>query len=205
MVELPTGKMKSREGTVVDADDLIDEMVATAQRHTEELGKVKDFEKSELQELYHTLGLGAMKFYLLRVDPKKKMIFNPEESIDFHGFTGPFVQYTYARIKSILRKETFSFSNIPASPLLKLEKEILVALEQFNTILRQAEKELNPSVVAIYIFNLAKTFNSFYTAHSIANAETAEKKDLRLKLAMHTSNVLKKGMQLLGISMPERM
>lgn len=205
MVELPTGKMKSREGTVVDADDLIDEMVATAQRHTEELGKVKDFEKSELQELYHTLGLGAMKFYLLRVDPKKKMIFNPEESIDFHGFTGPFVQYTYARIKSILRKETLSFSNIPASPLLKLEKEILVALEQFNTILRQAEKELNPSVVAIYIFNLAKTFNSFYTAHSIANAETEEKKDLRLKLAMHTSNVLKKGMQLLGISMPERM
>ncbi len=206
MVELPTGKMKSREGTVVDADDLVDEMIATARRHTEELGKVKDFEAKELDTLFNTLGLGAMKFYLLRVDPKKKMIFNPEESIDFHGFTGPFIQYTYARIKSILRKEAANEGG-PSNPgsLLKLEKEILVALEQFSSILAQAAKELNPSVIAIYIFNLAKIFNSFYTVHSIANAETAEKKQLRLQLAIMTSNVLKRGMSLLGIEVPERM
>ncbi len=206
MVELPTGKMKSREGTVVDADDLVDEMIATSRRHTEELGKVKDFTPAELDELYNTLGLGAMKFYLLRVDPKKKMIFNPEESIDFHGFTGPFVQYTYARIKSILRKESLdSTLDIGNGSLLKLEKEIVVALEQFSTVLAQAAKELNPSVIAIYIFNLAKSFNSFYTAHSIGNAETPEKKQLRLQLAVMTSNVLKKGMRLLGIEVPERM
>jgi arginyl-tRNA synthetase len=205
MVELPSGKMKSREGTVVDADDLIDEMIATAQHHTEELGKVKDFDPSELDELYNTIGLGAMKFYLLRVDPKKKMIFNPEESIDFHGFTGPFIQYTYARIKSILRKEKGNTQEWPDTPLLKLEKEIIVALEQFNTILIQAAKEMNPSAIAIYIFNVAKSFNSFYTVHSIANAETEEKKQLRLQLAMMTANVLKKGMHLLGIDVPERM
>jgi len=205
MVELPSGKMKSREGTVVDADDLVDEMIATAKQHTEELGKVKDFDPAELDQLYDTLGLGAMKFYLLRVDPKKKMIFNPEESIDFHGFTGPFVQYTYARIRSILRKEKLEIKEVEVTALLKLEKEILVMLEQFDTALQQAAKELNPSVIAIYVFNLAKTFNSFYTVHSIASAETAEKKQLRLQLAIMTSNVLKKGMQLLGIKVPERM
>lgn len=205
MVELPHGKMKSREGTVVDADDLVAEMIATSQKHTEELGKVKDFEPSELALLYNTIGLGAMKFYLLRVDPKKKMIFNPEESIDFHGFTGPFIQYTYARIKSILRKETIDTKEYTATPLLKLEKEIVVALEQFSTILVQAAAELNPSAIAIYVFNLAKTFNSFYTVHSIANAETEEKKQVRLQLAIMTSNVLKKGMHLLGIAVPERM
>ena len=206
MVELPTGKMKSREGTVVDADELVDEMIATARRHTEELGKVKDFEASELDALFNTLGLGAMKFYLLRVDPKKKMIFNPEESIDFHGFTGPFVQYTYARIKSILRKENPAADIQTTGALfLKLEKEIVIALEQFSTILAQAARELNPSVIAIYIFNLAKSFNSFYTIHSIANAETPEKKLLRLQLAVMTANVLRKGMGLLGIEVPERM
>ena len=206
MVELPTGKMKSREGTVVDADELVDEMIATARRHTEELGKVKDFEASELDALFNTLGLGAMKFYLLRVDPKKKMIFNPEESIDFHGFTGPFVQYTYARIKSILRKENPAADIQTTGALfLKLEKEIVIALEQFSTILAQAARELNPYVIAIYIFNLAKSLNSFYTIHSIANAETSEKKLLRLQLAVMTANVLKKGMGLLGIEVPERM
>ena len=206
MVELPTGKMKSREGTVVDADELVDEMIATARRHTEELGKVKDFEASELDALFNTLGLGAMKFYLLRVDPKKKMIFNPEESIDFHGFTGPFVQYTYARIKSILRKENPAADIQTTGALfLKLEKEIVIGLEQFSAVLAQASRELNPSVIAIYIFNLAKSFNSFYTIHSIANAETAEKKLLRLQLAVMTANVLKKGMGLLGIEVPERM
>jgi arginyl-tRNA synthetase len=205
MVELPSGKMKSREGTVVDADDLVDEMIATSKKHTEELGKVKDFETAELEALYKTLGLGAMKFYLLRVDPKKKMVFNPEESIDFHGFTGPFVQYTHARIKSILRKETLLEDAAVAEDLEPLEKNILVTLEQFNPVLTKAAKELNPSEIAIYVFNLAKTFNSFYTVHSIANAETAEKKQLRLRLAVMTAAVLKKGMKLLGISVPERM
>ena len=171
MVELTTGKMKSREGTVVDADDLVDEMINTSQRHTEELGKVKDFTEIELKELYDTIGLGAMKFYLLRVDPKKTMVFNPEESIDFHGFTGPFVQYTYARIKSILRKVEQTGNQKPGSHLLKLEKDVVVMLEQFTSVIEQAALEQNPSVIAIYIFNLAKIFNSFYTEHSIANAE----------------------------------
>jgi len=205
MVELPSGKMKSREGTVVDADDMVDEMIATAKHHTEELGKVKDFTEDELTVLYKTIGMGAMKFYLLRVDPKKKMIFNPEESIDFHGFTGPFVQYTYARIKSILRKEQL-LENVSAdNELLKLEKEILVTLEQYPTVIVQAAKELNPSAIANYVFSVAKVFNSFYAEHSIANAETDIKKQLRLKLAMMTANVLRSGMQLMGIQVPERM
>ncbi len=205
MVELPTGKMKSREGTVVDADDLVAEMKATAQQHTETLGKVKDFEPNELIELYETIGLGAMKFYLLRVDPKKKMIFNPEESIDFHGFTGPFIQYTFARINSILRKE----SNFVAAPsnetLLKLEKEVIYNLEQFGAIIMEAAKTLNPSVLANYLFYLSKSFNSFYTEHSIGNAESEDKKNLRIQLSMMTANVLKNGMQLLGINVPNRM
>ncbi len=205
MVELPSGKMKSREGTVVDADELVDEMINTARRHTEELGKVKDFTPEELVELYNTIGLGAMKFYLLRVDPKKRMIFNPEESIDFHGFTGPFVQYTYARIKSILRKETFDETQKITSPLLKSEKDIAVVAEQFPSILLEAGKEMDPSKVAAYIFTLAKTFNSFYSELSIGKAENEEKKQLRLKLAMLTANILKSGMQLLGAQVPERM
>ena len=205
MVELPSGKMKSREGTVVDADDMVDEMIATARHHTEELGKVKDFTAEELESLYKTIGMGAMKFYLLRVDPKKKMVFNPEESIDFHGFTGPFVQYTHARIKSILRKEQLQTSTDISNDLLKLEKEILVSLEQYPSVLMQAAQELNPSAVANYVFNVAKVFNSFYAEHSIANAEDETKKQLRLQLAVMTANVLKSGMQLLGIQVPERM
>jgi arginyl-tRNA synthetase len=216
MVELPSGKMKSREGTVVDADEIADEMIATAKRHTEELGKVKDFESHELDELYETLGLGAMKFYLLRVEPKKRMIFNPEESIDFHGFTGPFVQYTYARIQSVLKKAgQWSIVNgqLPDNyklqttnyKLLPLEKELIITLEQYAQIIQQAATELNPSVIANYIFHLAKTFNSFYTEHSIANAESEEKKQLRLQIATMTANVIKSSMQLLGIKVPERM
>jgi arginyl-tRNA synthetase len=206
MVELTTGKMKSREGTVVDADDLVDEMIATSQRLTEELGKVKDFTEAELRDLYETIGLGAMKFYLLRVDPKKTMVFNPEESIDFHGFTGPFVQYTHARIKSILRKEPLiSQEPIEATDLLKLEKDVIVLLEQYPDAIEQACTEHNPSVIAMYVFNLAKTFNSFYVEHSIANAESDEKKQLRLQLAVMTANVLKSGMELMGIKVPERM
>jgi arginyl-tRNA synthetase len=206
MVELPTGRMKSREGTVVDADDMVDEMVAIAGRHTEELGKVKDFTETELKELYDTLGIGALKFFLLRVDPKKKMIFNPEESIDFHGFTGPFIQYTHARIKSILRKESGVRSQESGvGSLLKLEKQLIVKLEQYSMIVEQAAIEHNPSVLAIYAFELAKTFNTFYTEHSVMNAESDEKKQLRLKLSEMTANVIASAMGLLGIKVPERM
>ena len=205
MVELPTGRMKSREGTVVDADDMIEEMVNVARKKTEELGKVKDFTEAELKELYDTIALGAIKFFLLRVDPKKKMIFNPEESIDFHGFTGPFVQYTHARIKSILRKQTAGKQLQPASPLLKLEKDLIVSLEQYPVIIEQAVAEHNPSVLAIYAFNLAKSFNTFYTELSVMNAETEEKKELRLQIAEMTANVIASAMSLLGIKVPERM
>jgi arginyl-tRNA synthetase len=210
MVELTSGKMKSREGTVVDADDIVEEMITTSQQHTEELGKVKDFTADELTALYNTIGLGAMKFYLLRVDPKKTMVFNPVESIDFHGFTGPFVQYTYARIKSILRKLTFDGNpnneqQINDNGLLKAEKEVIVVAEQYGSIIEQAAQEHNPSVIANYIFHLAKTFNSFYSELSVANAETENKKQLRLKISLLTANVLKSGMALLGIAVPERM
>jgi arginyl-tRNA synthetase len=206
MVELPTGRMKTREGTVVDADDLVDEMVAIAQKHTEELGKVKDFTHEELKELYDTIGLGALKFYLVRVDPKKRMIFNPEESIDFHGFTGPFVQYTNARIKSILRKENIpTDSKIEASPLLPLERAVIKELEKYSAAVVQACEEMNPSVIANYAFSLAKVFNSFYQEHSVGNAETAEKKQLRLQLANLSAVIIKSSMELLGIKVPERM
>ncbi len=207
MVELPTGKMKSREGTVVDADDLVDEMIAIAAQKTEELGKVKDFTTEELERLHNIIGLGALKFFLLRVDPKKKMIFNPEESIDFHGFTGPFIQYTHARIKSILRKfEVVGNEALNASePLLPLEKQLIIHLEQYNTILKDAATELDPSKVALYVYNLVKIFNSLYAEHSFGNAESEEKKTLRLRLAQLTANVIKTGMNMLGIEVPERM
>ncbi|MEO7961777.1 MAG: arginine--tRNA ligase, partial [Ginsengibacter sp.] len=209
MVELTTGKMKSREGTVVDADDLVSEMTETAQQHTQELGKVGDFTEEELKELYKTLGMGAMKFYLLRVDPKKRMIFNPEDSIDFHGFTGPFVQYTYARIQSILRKmmdtnllleKQFQTTNI-----LPLEKQLILSLEKYQNVIAQAAGEYNPSVIANYVFHLSKIFNSFYAEHSVANAESEEKKLLRVCITVMTGNVIKSATQLLGIKVPERM
>jgi arginyl-tRNA synthetase len=206
MVELPTGRMKSREGTVVDADDMVEEMVNVARNKTEELGKVKDFTEAELKELYDTIALGALKFFLLRVDPKKKMIFNPEESIDFHGFTGPFVQYTHARIKSILRKQkAIDGPQTIGQGLLKLEKDLVVSLEQYPVIIEQAATEHNPSLLAIYAFNLAKSFNTFYTEHSVMNAETEEKKQLRLQIAEMTANVIASAMSLLGIRVPERM
>jgi arginyl-tRNA synthetase len=205
MVELPGGRMKSREGTVVDADDLINEMIAIAAKHTTESGKVKDFTEEELKELYDIIALGALKFFLLRVDPKKKMIFNPEESIDFHGFTGPFVQYTHARIKSILRKAGGAPGYSTSGSLLKLEKDLLVLLEQYSTVVEDAAKEFNPASLAGYAFNVAKTFNSFYTEHSVMNAESEEKKVLRLKLCERTAETIKHAMGLLGIRVPERM
>jgi arginyl-tRNA synthetase len=206
MVELPTGKMKSREGTVVDADDLVDEMIAIASSHTQSLGKVKDFNEEELKSLYDTIGIGALKFFLLRVDPKKKMIFNPEESIDFHGYTGPFIQYTHARIKSVLRKsETDSNQYNYTQELLPAEKELLLLAEQYEQILKQAAESLDPSTIAIYLFQLAQSFNSFYAALSIMNAESEEKKQLRLKIAAWVATIISSGMTLLGIQVPEKM
>ncbi|NML23689.1 arginine--tRNA ligase [Pseudoflavitalea sp. G-6-1-2] len=211
MVELPSGKMKSREGTVVDADDLVDEMIKIAAAKTEELGKVKDFSPAELADLYDILGIGALKFFLLRVDPKKKMLFDPNESIEFQGFTGPFIQYTHARINSILKKieysESYTFSeevnnNVELFPK---EKEIIVLAEQFPSIINQAGIEHNPSVIASYVFRLAQTFNSFLAEHNILHAESMDQKLLRMKLAVITARIIKNGMKLLGIRVPERM
>ena len=204
MVELPTGKMKSREGTVVDADDLVEEMINISKEKTESLGKVNDFTPAQLTELYNTIGLGALKFFLLRVDPKKKMIFNPEESIDFHGFTGPFIQYTHARIKSILKK-TGTDINLVGSELLPLEKQLAIELSTFPAVINEAAETLDPSKVAIYTFNLAKLFNTFYAELSINNAESEEKKQLRVQLGILVAATLQKGMHALGIAVPERM
>lgn len=204
MVELPTGKMKSREGTVVDADDLVEEMIRISKEKTESLGKVTEFTLAQLAELYNTIGLGALKFFLLRVDPKKKMIFNPEESIDFHGFTGPFIQYTHARIKSILRK-TGTAIHLTTTELLPLEKALAKELSNFPAVINEAAETLDPSKVAIYTFNLAKLFNSFYAELSIANAESEEKKNLRIQLGILTAATLQKGMRALGIDVPEQM
>ena len=204
MVELPTGKMKSREGTVVDADDLVDGMIQIAKEKTESLGKVDDFTAAQLEKLYDTIGLGALKFFLLRVDPKKKMIFNPEESIDFHGFTGPFIQYTHARIKSILRKTGTTVKQVGTS-LLPLEKALAMQLANFSAEVNEAAEALDPSKLAIYVFNLAKLFNSFYAELSIANAESEDKKNLRIQLGILTAATLKQAMQVLGIEVPEQM
>ena len=205
MVELPNGKMKSREGNVVDADDMVAEMTSIAQKNTEELGKVEGFTNEELLNLYNTLGLGALKFYLLRVDPKKKMIFNPEESIDFHGFTGPFIQYTHARISSILRKANDKELKSVAIEMTAQEKGLLKQIEQFPTLLLQAAAEYNPSLVCIYIFNLAKEYNSFLANHSILKADTNEQMIFRLQISTLVKNVLAKGLNLIGINAPERM
>ncbi len=213
MVELPTGKMKSREGTVVDADDMMDEMIAMAQQQTEEAGKVDGFTEEELKELYETIGLGALKFYLLRVDPKKKMIFDPKESIDLHGFTATFIQYAHARICSILRKEGMSmlpevevFKDYKHSEAIaKAEKKLITSLEQYPAIITAAAEEYNPSLICNYTFQLAQEFNSFYAEHSISKAENEEKKQLRLMLIVMTAQVIRRAMKLLGISVPEKM
>ena len=213
MVELPSGKMKSREGTVVDADDMMNEMVSLSKEQTEQSGKAEGFTAEELAWLYETIGMGALKFYLLRVDPKKKMIFNPKESIDLHGFTATFIQYAHARICSILRREGVALqpeaASMPAIPagseLMKLEKEMILMLEQYPAILADAAEEYNPSALCNYCFQLAQLFNSFYDVHSISKAESEEKKNLRLMTIVHTAAVLRNGMGLLGIRMPEKM
>ena len=217
MVELPTGRMKTREGSVVDADDLLDEMHNEAEKKTKEQGKTEGFSNEELDELYETIGAGGLKFFLLRVDPKKRMLFNPEESIDLHGYTATFIQYAYARIKSILRKEEIVNSQWSMvnetensklkiqNSLLPLEKMLIVIAEKYPLIINQACDEMNPSVIASYAYNLAKTFNSFYAEHSVSNAENAEKKILRLQLCNLTAMVIRSSMALLGIKVPERM
>jgi arginyl-tRNA synthetase len=205
MVELPTGRMKTREGTVVDADDILDEMIVEAEKKTREQGKTEGFTEEELKDLYDITGIGGLKFFLLRVDPKKRMVFNPEESIDLHGYTATFIQYAYARIRSILRKESVSGGIPLTGDLLPLEKALTITLEKYTSVLEQACLEMSPSVIAGYAFDLAKTFNSFYAEHKIAGAETPEKKELRLQISRLTAGVLKSSMGLLGIRVPERM
>lgn len=210
LVELPSGRMKTREGTVVDADDLLDEMAMEAEKKTKEQGKTEGLSNEELASLYEMIGLGGTKFFLLRVDPKRKMIFNPEESIDLHGYTATFIQYAHARIKSILRKEKESGSGLnietnTGDSLFPLEKAMILNLEKYPLVIEQACAEMNPSVIANYTFNLARTFNSFYDKHSVSKAETADKKQLRLQLCELTATVIKSSMQLLGINVPERM
>ena len=207
MVELPTGRMKTREGTVVDADDIMDEMINVAAAKTAELGKVKDFTDLELKELYDIIGLGALKFFILRVDPKKRMVFNPEESIDFHGFTASFVQFSHARAKAILRNEDADSSYIykATTSLLPLEKALLIMLERYPLIITLAATDHNPSLLVTYGYELAKTFNSFVTEHRVLKAESEDKKQLRLRICRMTANVLASGLALLGIKAPERM
>lgn len=205
MVELPTGRMKTREGTVVDADDILDEMIDEAERKTKEQGKTEGFTLDELETLYETIGLGGLKFFLLRVDPKKRMVFNPEESIDLHGYTATFIQYAYARIRSILRKEGDALTGTVTGKLLPLEKTLTITLEKFPAVLNQACEEMSPSVVAAYAFELAKTFNSFYAEHSVSGAETPDKKILRLQLCRMTATVLRSALNVMGIKVPERM
>lgn len=213
MVELPSGRMKSREGTVVDADDMMDEMISMSRQQTEEAGKTEGFTQEELDKLYYTIGMGALKFYLLRVDPKKKMIFNPKESIDLHGFTATFIQYAHARICSILRKEglpllpdnnTFASFELTQG-ITPAEKKLAVALEQYPAVLENAATEYNPSLLCNYCFALAQQFNSFYDEHSISKAENEEKKQLRLMLIVMTAKTMRHAMKLLGIALPEKM
>jgi arginyl-tRNA synthetase len=209
MVDLPSGKMKSREGTVVDADDLIEEMISTAKETTLQLGKTEDFSEEEANALYRMIGMGALKYFILKVDPKKRMLFNPAESIDFNGNTGPFLQYTHARIRSILRKYNqtsikTSF-NIDSIQLNDKERELLKHLYKFPAIISEAAGNYSPALVANYAYDLAKAFNQFYHEHSVLNNQDASVTAFRVQLADDVSKVLKKSVNLLGIDMPERM
>ncbi|KAF0129569.1 MAG: arginyl-tRNA synthetase [Bacteroidetes bacterium] len=209
MVELPEGKMKSREGTVVDADDLMDEMINTARLTTEELGKSKDLSESEAELLYQQIGLGALKYFMLKVDPKKTMLFNPTESIDFNGNTGPFIQYTHARIKSIIRKS--AEAGIIFNPQAKIdeiapkEKALLKIAHDFPAIVKQAGENRSPALVANFMYELAKEFNQFYQASPILKEENTELRNFRLGISIFTSNILKTAGNLIGMAMPEKM
>jgi len=211
MVDLPSGKMKSREGTVVDADDLMQEMIDTAAETTKELGKIDGFTEEQAQELFHTLGLGALKYFLLKVDPKKRMLFNPQESIEFQGHTGPFIQYTHARIQALLRKaqtlgiENYRNANFNIENLHETELNVIIALNDFPAKVEEAAREYSPAIIANYIFELAKDFNRFYTEVPIFNEENRDLFEFRIAFSGLVANVIKKGMKLLGIEVPNRM
>lgn len=206
MVDLPSGKMKSREGTVVDADDLMSEMTQTAKQISEELGKLEGYSDDEKAQLYNTIGLGALKYYILKVDPKKRILFNPEESVDFAGNTGPFIQYTYARIQSILRKADFdTASQANVAELHEKEKELLKLLQEFPQIIQEAAQNHSPALLANYTYELVKEYNSFYQTVSILGEEDHEKKKFRVQLSKKVADTIKAAFGLLGISVPERM
>lgn len=206
MVDLPSGKMKSREGTVVDADELIEEMTNTARTISEDLGKLEGYSEEEKTTLYTTIGLGALKYYILKVDPKKRILFNPEESVDFAGNTGPFIQYTYARIQSILRRADFditaTITNIPLDPK---EKEIIKVLEDFPEVIQNAARSHSPALVANYVYDLVKEYNSFYQSVSILGEEDATLKAFRVQISQKVGLVIQDAFSLLGIAVPNRM
>ena len=205
MVDLPSGKMKSREGTVVDADDLMIEMTATAKTISEELGKLDGYSDQEKNELYKTIGLGALKYFILKVDPKKRILFDPKSSVDFQGNTGPFIQYTYARIQSIIRKATFDYSKSVTIELHEKEKELLKQLEIYPETVQQAAANYSPAIIANYTYDLVKEFNSFYQNVSILGEENLDKKIFRVQLADKVASTIKAAFLLLGIQVPERM
>ena len=207
MVDLPSGKMKSREGTVVDADDLIKEMADTAEEISKELGKLEDYSEDEKKALYKTIGLGALKYYILKVDPKKRILFDPKESIDFQGNTGPFIQYTYARIQSILRKANISKvkSSAVEMQLHDKEKQLIKQLELFPEVIQNAATQHSPALIANYTYDLVKDFNSFYQNVSILGADTDEEKAFRVELSQSVSQTIKNAFGVLGIDVPERM
>jgi arginyl-tRNA synthetase len=210
MVDLPSGKMKSREGTVVDADDLMDEMIQTAQSHTEALGKVDDFTTEEAQELYRTLGLGALKYFLLKVDPRKKMLFNPLESIEFQGNTGPFIQYTHARISAIVRRANelkidFNSDLVENISLAETEADLIYLISDYPNRIALAAQDYSPAVIAQYIFDLAKEYNKFYAELSIFNEDNQDLVKSRIKLSAQVAKTIKSAMDLLGINVPDRM
>ena len=208
MVELPEGKMKSREGTVVDADDLIADMVGTAREMSEELGKLDGCSDEEANAICEMVGLGALKYFILKVDPKKTMLFDPRESIDFNGNTGPFIQYTHARIRSIMRKAEeagIATEDFLTAPLLQEEVELIKALAEYPAVVRTAGEQFAPSVIAAYAYDLAKQFNGYYHDHSILKEENTAVRSLRLKLAGEVARVIRSAMSLLGINVPERM
>ncbi|MNX47551.1 Arginine--tRNA ligase [compost metagenome] len=206
MVDLPSGKMKSREGTVVDADDLMQEMTDTAQKIAEDLGKLESYSTEEKAKLYNTIGLGALKYYILKVDPKKRILFNPEESVDFAGNTGPFIQYTYARIQSIIRKANFDFSNkSEIETLHEKEKELVKQLELFPEVIQNAAQHHSPALIANYTYDLVREYNSFYQAVPILGEENLGKKIFRVQLSKKVADTIAASFRLLGINVPERM
>lgn len=205
MVELPEGKMKSREGTVVDADELMDEMEATARQMSDELGKLEDFDEAERNEIYRKVGMGALKYFILKVDARKNMTFDPAESVDFNGNTGPFIQYTYARINSVLRKGSHLDAAAGPSPLNAKEVSLIRMAYEYPAIIREAASAYNPSVLANFLYELAREFNQFYHDHSILSAGSGDLVSQRLLMAQVVGQVISSGMDLLGIEVPERM